>query len=154
MFGVAVSIWGLVLLIATLGYARSSGSTNACRCSRPDWTVVALSAARDLTALGSTTVLVFMIASVAGYLLLERRTGMLGFVLVATCGGGLIVNVLKPLFARPRPSVVPHLVSVVELSERPFAPIRRRLSDARRAARPRHEQPHHANLPHLARLRS
>jgi undecaprenyl-diphosphatase len=53
-----------------------------------------------------------MIAGVAGYLLLERPTGMLFLVLVATCGGGLILSVLKPWFARPRPSVVPHLVPV------------------------------------------
>jgi undecaprenyl-diphosphatase len=120
MFGVAVSIWGLALLIASLGYPRIQRFDERVLVwfRRPDDLAVPigpswlLGAARDLSALGSTTVLVFMIASVAGYLLLERRTGMLGFVLVATCGGGLIVNVLKPLFARPRPSVVPHLVPV------------------------------------------
>ena len=120
MFGVAVSIWGLALLIASLGYPRIQRFDERVLVwfRRPDDLAVPigpswlLGVARDLSALASTTVLVFMIVSVAGYLLLERRTGMLGFVLVATCGGGLIVNVLKPLFARPRPSVVPHLVRV------------------------------------------
>jgi len=120
MFAVAVSVWCLALLIATLEYPRIQRfDERVLRSLRsaddlavpigPSWL---LGAARDVSALGSTTLLVLMIAGVAGYLLLERRTGMLGFVLVATCGGGLILSVLKPWFARPRPSVVPHLVAV------------------------------------------
>jgi undecaprenyl-diphosphatase len=120
MFAVAVSVWGLALLIATLEYPRIQRFDERVLLSlrRPDDSAVPigpswlLGAARDVSALGSTTILVLMIVSVAGYLLLERRTGMLGLVLAATCGGGLILNVLKPLFARPRPSVVPHLVPV------------------------------------------
>lgn len=120
MFAVAVWAWGLALLIAALEFPRIQRfdervllwfrhPDNLAVPVGPSWL---LNAARDLSALGSATVLVFMIASAAGYLLLERRAGMLTFLLVATCGGGLIVNLLKPLFARPRPSVVPHLVPV------------------------------------------
>jgi undecaprenyl-diphosphatase len=120
LFVAALWAWGLALLVATLEYPRIQRFDERVLLSLrrsddlaipvgPAWL---LGAARDLSALGSTTVLTLMIVSVAAYLLLERRTGMLGFVLAATCGGGLIVNVLKPLFARPRPGVVPHLVPV------------------------------------------
>jgi undecaprenyl-diphosphatase len=120
MFAVAVAVWSLALLVATLGYPRIQRFDERVLLSlrRPDDLAIPigpswlLGAARDVSALGSTTLLVLMIAGVAGYLLLERRTGMLGFVLIATCGGGLILSVLKPWFARPRPSVVPHLVPV------------------------------------------
>jgi undecaprenyl-diphosphatase len=120
MFAVALWIWGVALLIAAIEFSRIQRFDERVLLwlrhpgdlavpIGPSWL---LHAARDLSALGSATVLVFMIASAAGYLLLERRGGMLAFLLVATCGGGLIVNLLKPLFARPRPSVVPHLVPV------------------------------------------
>jgi undecaprenyl-diphosphatase len=119
-FVVALLAWGLALLVASLEYPRIQRFDERVLLllRRPGDLAVPvgptwlLNAARDLSALGSTTVLTFMVVSVAGYLLLERRMGMLGFVLAATCGGGLIVNVLKPLIARPRPHVVPHLVAV------------------------------------------
>lgn len=120
LFVAALWAWGVALLVASLEYSRIERFDEQVLLllRRPDDLAVPigpswlLTAARDLSALGSTTVLVFMVVSVVGYLLLERRMGMLGFVLAATCGGGLIVDVLKPLFARPRPQVVPHLVPV------------------------------------------
>lgn len=75
----------------------------------PAW---ALDAAREITALGSSTVLMFVIFSVAGYLWLERRYGMLVFVLFSTFGGVALTTSLKSFFGRARPSVVPHLVAV------------------------------------------
>lgn len=75
----------------------------------PPWV---LDAAREITALGSSTVLLFVIFSVAGYLWLERRHGMLAFLLLSTFGGMALTTALKSVFSRARPSVVPHLVAV------------------------------------------
>lgn len=75
----------------------------------PPWL---LGAAREVTALGSSTVLLLVIWSVAGYLWLERRYGLLVLVLVSTYGGMALSTGLKEWFGRPRPSVVPHLVAV------------------------------------------
>lgn len=75
----------------------------------PPWL---LGAAREVTALGSSTVLLLVIWSVAGYLWLERRYGLLVLVLVSTHGGMALSTALKEWFGRPRPSVVPHLVAV------------------------------------------
>lgn len=75
-----------------------------------------LDAARELSSLGSATVLVFVIFSVGGYLLLQKRHAMLGFVLFSTFGGMALTTVLKGWFGRSRPSVVPHLVAVHSMS--------------------------------------
>ena len=79
----------------------------------PPWLA---SAALDITALGSATVLGLTVMAVAGFLVLQGmwRTGM--FVALAT-GGALFVNAaLKALFQRPRPDVVPHLREVMTMS--------------------------------------
>jgi undecaprenyl-diphosphatase len=66
-------------------------------------------AGRDLTALGGVADLCLMTSAVAGYLLISRKYGALSLLLVATLGGLLLSTVLKDLFDRPRPAVVPHL---------------------------------------------
>jgi len=67
-------------------------------------------AARDVTALGSATVLVLVTASVVGFLLFDRKFAAAAYV-VAAAGSGLVVSsALKALFRRPRPDIVPHLM--------------------------------------------
>ena len=73
-------------------------------------------AAFDLTALGGPTVLGLTVAVVVGYLLLMGLYRNAAFVLVASAGGWLLNDILKELFARPRPQVVPHLRQVMSLS--------------------------------------
>lgn len=67
-------------------------------------------AARDITALGSTVVLVLVVGLVCGYLAADRRLRDAAAVLVATLGGVALDLLLKLWFARERPDVVPHLV--------------------------------------------
>jgi undecaprenyl-diphosphatase len=74
------------------------------------------SAALDVTALGSATVLGLTMLAVIGYLLLQGLPRMALFVFVASIGGSLLNSVLKTLFGRPRPDVVPHLREVMSLS--------------------------------------
>ncbi len=73
-------------------------------------------AALDLTALGSASVLGLVVAAIVGFMLLQglRRTALL--VLVASTGGWLLNSLLKELFQRPRPEIVPHLREVLTLS--------------------------------------
>ena len=73
-------------------------------------------AARDVTSLGGTTVLVLLTLGAIGYLLLGRRRLTALFVVVSIVGGTLISSGLKAWFARPRPDVVPHLVEVTSAS--------------------------------------
>jgi undecaprenyl-diphosphatase len=64
---------------------------------------------RDITALGGIAVLTLMIGSVAGFLLLRRLYGAAVFLLAATSGGLVASTLLKLVFERERPSIVPHL---------------------------------------------
>ena len=75
-------------------------------------------AGRDMTALGGVTVLGGMTLAVAGYLLMIRKYHAMWLVLVATTGGLLANTMLKWVFSRERPQLVPHL-SVVQTSSFP-----------------------------------
>jgi undecaprenyl-diphosphatase len=79
----------------------------------PRWLV---SAALDITALGSATVLGLTVLAVAGFLLLQGLWRRAVFVIAASLGGWFINNALKELFQRPRPDVVPHLREVMTMS--------------------------------------
>ena len=67
---------------------------------------------RDLTALGSITVLTVVTLVVLGYLLIDGKRSAALFVLVSVAGGALLVDAVKLFIARPRPDLVAHLVQV------------------------------------------
>jgi undecaprenyl-diphosphatase len=69
-------------------------------------------AARDVTALGGPVVITLVIAATTGFLLLLRKPATALAVLAAGAGGLALNAVLKDLFARARPAVVPPLVDV------------------------------------------
>ena len=69
---------------------------------------------RDVTSLGSTTVLTIIVLVTAGFLALSRARGAALLVLISVSGGAVLMHVLKLTFARVRPEIVSH--SVVELT--------------------------------------
>jgi undecaprenyl-diphosphatase len=69
-------------------------------------------AAVDVTSLGRHTVVVLVLAAVAGFLVLLRKPSLAALMLVAGAGGVGLNAALKLLFGRARPEVVPHLVQV------------------------------------------
>jgi undecaprenyl-diphosphatase len=73
-------------------------------------------AAFDITALGGPTVLGLTVLAVVGFLVLQGLYRNAAFVFLASAGGWLLNDLLKELFARPRPQVVPHLRQVMSLS--------------------------------------
>lgn len=79
----------------------------------PSWLA---EAAQDITALGGRTMLLAVTLFAIGYLALEGKYGAMWLVAVATAGGGLLSTVMKQLFGRDRPDVVPHLVAVASPS--------------------------------------
>jgi undecaprenyl-diphosphatase len=79
----------------------------------PSWL---LESAKDMTVLGGRTFLVAVILFSLGYLALERKRGAMWLVAVAAVGGGLFSTVMKELFGRGRPDIVPHLVVVASPS--------------------------------------
>lgn len=64
--------------------------------------------ARDITALGSTTVLSLLVCVATAFLLLSGRRRTALFVLVSTASGAMATLLLKDVFARPRPDLLPH----------------------------------------------
>jgi undecaprenyl-diphosphatase len=71
---------------------------------------------RDVSSLGSVAVIAFATLAVTGFLLAagKRRTGLL---LVASIAGGALASyLLKELYDRPRPDLVPHATYVISRS--------------------------------------
>jgi undecaprenyl-diphosphatase len=68
------------------------------------------SAVRDVTALGSSTVLTMVVAITACFLALQRRWRSTLLVLAATILGSLAVTLVKALIARSRPDLIDRLM--------------------------------------------
>jgi undecaprenyl-diphosphatase len=66
----------------------------------------------DITALGSTVVLLLLVLAVSGFLWIQRQPRLIVLLLASAAGGFVINAAMKAVFARPRPSVVPHLREV------------------------------------------
>ena len=60
--------------------------------------------------------LTLMISAVVGFLLLRQSYGAMWLVICATLGGLTVSTLLKGLFERERPSLVPHLSHVATSS--------------------------------------
>ena len=73
-------------------------------------------AAFDITALGGPTVLGMTVMAIVGFLVLQGMYRNAAFVFLASVGGWMLNDLLKEVFARPRPQVVPHLRQVMSLS--------------------------------------
>ena len=69
---------------------------------------------RDVTSLGSNTVLIIIVLGTVGFLELSRARAAGVLVLISVGGGAALMYVLKLVFARVRPDIVSH--SVVELT--------------------------------------
>jgi undecaprenyl-diphosphatase len=67
---------------------------------------------RDLTSLGSVTVLTVLTVVVLGFLVVDGKRAAALLVLVSIAGGGVLVEAVKMVVARPRPHLVAHLVDV------------------------------------------
>lgn len=79
----------------------------------PSWLEGAM---RDITSLGSASVLVLITTATILYLLLIRRPGTALLIFVAVAGGQVLSSLLKVGVDRPRPELVSHLVSVTSFS--------------------------------------
>lgn len=124
LLGLVLSVWAFVILadLVTAGRAqplderillglRAAGQPSEPR--GPEWLPGAM---RDLTALGSAPVLLLLVIAVAGALAARRQYLAIVLLLAASAGGELLNELLKYLFARPRPDPAFHLTEVRSLS--------------------------------------
>ena len=79
----------------------------------PHWLTTS---ARDLTSLGSTTVLVFLGLAAIGFLMLQRRRAAALLVLASVGGGLALSNGLKLVFQRARPEEAFRAVEATQYS--------------------------------------
>lgn len=68
--------------------------------------------ASDITALGGVAVLALLTLITSGFLLLDGKRHMALFVCGSVTSGLLVSSILKALFQRPRPDLVPYAVHV------------------------------------------
>jgi len=80
---------------------RSAG--NISQSVGPPWVEEAV---RDVTALGSIIVVIILSGAVLGYLLMLGRRGPALLLLISVAGGTALNDLLKYVFARPRPDLV------------------------------------------------
>ncbi|RUU51019.1 phosphatase PAP2 family protein [Mesorhizobium sp. M2C.T.Ca.TU.002.02.1.1] len=121
---IAGGLWGLVELIelarATTPHAFDTEILLAFRhAGQPDSPIGPSwleGAVRDVTALGSTVVLVLITTATIVYLLLIRRPTTALFMFAAVAGGQVLSSLLKLEVDRPRPDLVSHLVNETSLS--------------------------------------
>jgi undecaprenyl-diphosphatase len=73
-------------------------------------------AALDATALGSPLILTFVVIASVGFLYFEGQRRVALTAVLTIGGGALLSGILKQVFARPRPDIVPHLRDVGGLS--------------------------------------
>ena len=64
--------------------------------------------ARDITALGGATVLTLLTLITTGFLMFDGKRNMALFLFASVSGGLLVSSILKSLYQRPRPDLVPH----------------------------------------------
>lgn len=121
---IAGGLWGLVELMemarATTPHAFDTEILLAFRQARQPYSPIGPhwleGAVRDVTALGSTSVLVLITSAVIIYLLLIRRPTTALLMFVAVAGGQVLSSLLKFEVDRPRPDLVSHLVNETSLS--------------------------------------
>ena len=121
---IAAGLWGFEELMemarATTPHAFDTEILLAFRqAGRPDSPIGPMwlqGAMRDITSLGSGSVLVLIVTAVIVYLLLIRRPATALFIFVAVAGGQVLSSLLKAGIDRPRPELVSHLVNETTLS--------------------------------------
>ncbi len=121
---VAGGLWGFVELmeVARAGTPRSFDADILLafrQAGQPNVPVGPLwleGAMRDITSLGSASVLVLITTATIIYFLLVRRWATALLIFVAVAGGQVLSSLLKVGIDRPRPELVSHLVTETSLS--------------------------------------
>ncbi|MGE0667979.1 MAG: phosphatase PAP2 family protein [Sphingomonadales bacterium] len=73
-------------------------------------------AVRDVTSLGGAAVLILIVALSAGYLVLDGKRASAALLLASVIGGSAMSQLMKAVFGRARPDIVPHLMTETSLS--------------------------------------
>jgi undecaprenyl-diphosphatase len=116
LFAIALGIWGFVGLASEVREGETQGFDRRILLAMrhpgdlsPIGSPAVQEAARDVTALGGVVVLGLITAITAGFLVLDHKKHMAVFACASVTGGLIVSALLKDLFQRPRPELVPHI---------------------------------------------
>jgi undecaprenyl-diphosphatase len=116
LFAIAAGVWAFVGLASEVREGETQGFDRRILLAMrhpgdltPIGPPAVQEAARDVTALGGVVVLGLITAITAGFLVLDDKKHMAAFACAAVIGGMIASTLLKDIFQRPRPELVPHI---------------------------------------------
>ncbi|MDP9054781.1 MAG: phosphatase PAP2 family protein [Acidobacteriota bacterium] len=116
LFFLATGIWGFAALATEVKDGDTTGFDKRVLLSMrhpgdlsPKGSRAFQEAARDITALGGVSVLGLVTFTAVVFLVLDGKSRMAAYAAVSVVGGTLLAQLLKDIFQRPRPDIVPHL---------------------------------------------
>jgi undecaprenyl-diphosphatase len=116
LFAIAAGVWAFATLASDVKEGETSGFDRRILLAmrRPgDLAPVGPpafeEAVRDVSALGGVTLLGLVTAIAVGFLVLDGKIHMAYFAAGSVAGGMVVSELLKDIFQRPRPEIVPHI---------------------------------------------
>jgi undecaprenyl-diphosphatase len=123
LFAIAAGVWAFALLASEVKEGETSAFDRRILLSMrrpgdlaPIGSPAVQEAVRDITALGGVAVLGFVTVIAAGFLALDGKIHMAFFAVGSVLGGTVASALLKDLFQRPRPEIVPHVAYAANTS--------------------------------------
>jgi undecaprenyl-diphosphatase len=117
LFGIAAGVWTFAAIATEVKEGETQGFDREVLLAMrrpgdlaPKGSRSFQEAARDVTALGGVTILGLVTLITTVFLALDGKRHMAYFALASVSGGMVASNLLKDLFQRPRPDIVPQLV--------------------------------------------
>lgn len=117
LFAIAGGVWAFATLASDVKEGETSSFDRRILLSMrhpgdlsPKGSPAVQEAVRDISALGGVTLLSLVTFIAVGFLVLDGKSHMAGFAAVSVAGGMVVATLLKDVFQRPRPEIVPHIV--------------------------------------------
>jgi undecaprenyl-diphosphatase len=116
LFAIGAGVWGFGVLASEVDEGETSAFDRKILLSMrhpgdltPKGSRAFQEAARDVTGLGGVTILGLVTIVTAGFLILDGKKHMAGFAVASVTSGMFVAELLKDIFQRPRPEIVPHM---------------------------------------------
>lgn len=116
LFGIAAGVWTFAAIATEVKEGETRGFDREVLLAMrrpgdlaPIGSPSVQEAARDITSLGGTTLLGLITAITAAFLALDGKKHMAYFACASVVSGMIVSALLKDVFQRPRPEIVPHL---------------------------------------------
>jgi undecaprenyl-diphosphatase len=117
IFAIASGVWAFAMLASEVREGETYGFDRRILLAMrrpgdlaPKGSPAFQEAVRDVSALGGVSLLGLVTAIAVGFLVLDGKSHMAYFAAASVTGGTIAASLLKDVFQRPRPEIVPHIV--------------------------------------------